>query len=174
MKRIVMIAMLILGLAAPYGFAQMGGGMMGGGMMGRGGYGYGYPQRFASNGEQIFFTGTSWRGGIIPFEGGPMWLRMHGGGCVSCHGSTGQGGAPVMMGTAIPPDIRYKSLTSGEHHHGEGEEGEEHEKYTDDLIKRAVTRGIDPEGKPLDWTMPRYYMNDVDFYDLLEFLKTLK
>ena len=170
MKKVILISAVAGLFIVSMAFAQMGGGMMG-----RGGYNYGYPQKFSSNGEQIYFTGTSSRGGVIPFEGGPMWLRMHGGGCASCHGSSGRGGAPVMMGTAIPPDIRYNSLTSGEHHHHEeGEKGEENEKYTDDLIKRAITRGLDPEGKPLDWTMPRYYMRDADFQDLLEYLKTLK
>jgi len=125
--------------------------------------------RFASNGEMIYFTGINARGERIPFTGGPMWLYMHGGGCASCHGPDGRGGKPVMMGTAIPSDIRYSHLTEEEHG-----ESEEHPPYTDELIKRAITQGLDPAGKPLDLTMPRWQMSEEDLNDLLEFLKTLE
>ncbi len=55
-------------------------------------------RRFKSPGERIYYTGIGVNGYPIPFYGGPMWLRMHGGGCVSCHGVHGRGGVPVMMG----------------------------------------------------------------------------
>jgi hypothetical protein len=73
-----------------------------------------------------------------------------------------------MMGTEIPGDIRYHHLTEEEH-----EEGEEHPPYTDELIKRAITEGLNPAGEPLDRTMPRWQMSEKDLDDLLEFLKTL-
>jgi len=63
-------------------------------------------------------------------------------------------------------------LTSEEHGEG-GEEGMEHEPYTDEDIKRAITEGIEPDGEPLDWPMPRWTMSDEDLDDLIEFLKTL-
>lgn len=112
---------------------------------------------FASNGEQIYYTGVSSRSGPIPFLGGPMWLRMHGGGCAACHSSAGRGGVPVMMGTTVPPDIRYARLT--EVHRGEPQEPA-HSAYTDALIKRALTEGADPSGRELDWTMPRWRLSD--------------
>jgi len=124
---------------------------------------------FTSNGEMIYYTGINAQGERIPFTGGPRWLYMHGGGCASCHGEDGRGGVPVMMGTAIPSDIRYHHLIEEEH-----EEGEEHPPYTDELIKRAITQGLDPAGKPLDLTMPRWQMSEEDLNDLLEFLKTLE
>ncbi|MFQ5741480.1 MAG: c-type cytochrome, partial [Acidobacteriota bacterium] len=103
--------------------------------------------------------------------GGPMWLAMHGGGCVNCHGVHGRGGVPVPMGTKLPPDIRYKLLTEKEPHaHGAGEG---HPVYTDELIKRAITQGLNPVGKPLDSTMPRWQMTDEDLSDLIAYLKTL-
>lgn len=96
-------------------------------------------------------------------------------GCVACHGPDGRGGVPVMMGMEIPPDIRYKSLTSPEHN-GEGEEKEEmdHPPYTEATIKQAITQGVDPAGKTLDWTMPRWKMSTQDMKDVLAYLKTLK
>lgn len=127
---------------------------------------------FRSNGERIYYTGISERGGIIPFKGGPLWLRVHGGSCVYCHGETGKGGVPVMMGTPTPPDIRYRILTVEEHYHGGV--NEKHQRYTDNLIKRAITQGLNPDGKPLDQTMPRYSMTKEDMDDLIEYIKTLK
>ena len=127
---------------------------------------------FSSNGERIYYTGVSERTRRIPFEGGPMWLWMHGGGCASCHGPDGKGGIPVMGGTKVPSDIRYSALTEeGEHKH-EGKE--EHSPYTDALIGRAVTQGFNPAGKPLDWTMPRWQMTKPDLEDLVSYLKTLR
>jgi cytochrome c oxidase subunit 2 len=87
--------------------------------------------------------------------------------CASCHGPNGRGGAPVMMGTEIPPDIRYHHLIEEEH-----EAGEAHPPYTDETIKRAITEGVEPDGEPMDLTMPRWQMSERDFDDLLEFLKT--
>lgn len=126
------------------------------------------PEGLVSNGQSIYFTGRNERGERIPFEGGPTWLYMHGGSCATCHGADGRGGAPVMMGTEVPSDIRYHHLIEEEH-----EEGEEHPPYTDESIKRAITLGIDPAGEPLDLTMPRWHMSDQDVEDLIEFLKML-
>lgn len=135
--------------------------------------GYGYQRQvYPSNGARIYFTGTNQRGERIPTRGGPMWLGMHGGGCVSCHGEDGRGGVPVMMGAEIPPDIRYPVLTGEEHEH-EGEEEGEHPPYTDETIKRAITQGVNPAGDPLNITMPRWRLSERDLDDLLAFLKTL-
>ena len=77
-----------------------------------------------------------------------------------------------MMGTKVPPDIRYQALTSGEQGHV-GEEGEEGHRYTDEEILKAITEGVEPDGKRLDPTMPRWKIKDQDLKDLLEYLKTL-
>ncbi len=161
------ISILAVTVACSIATAQMmgpGGPMMGHGMMG-GGSG---KTEFASNGERIYDTGVSAKTGPIRSSGGPMWVQMHGAGCVTCHGLHGRGGVPVMMGSAIPPDIRYKALTSGEY-----EQGEKGTPYTDALIKRAITEGLDADGKPLDRTMPRWSMEEADLNDLIAYLKTL-
>jgi cytochrome c oxidase subunit 2 len=119
----------------------------------------GYDRPFKSLGEQIYYTGSGIKG-PIPYYGGPMWLRMHGGACVTCHGIKGRGGVPVMMGTAIPADISNEALK--EHH------------YTAALLTRAITQGIEEEGKPLNWTMPRWQMSETDLNALIDYLKTLK
>jgi len=155
------------------------GGMMGGygpgAMMGPGPGPVSGKRAFASNGERIYYTGTSAKTGPVPRTGGPMWVYHAGVGCVACHGVEGRGGVPVMMGTAVPEDIRYTTLTAAEHREG-GEKKEEmdHPPFTDATIKQAVTQGVDPANKPLDWTMPRWQLTDGDWADLLAYLKTLR
>jgi mono/diheme cytochrome c family protein len=129
---------------------------------------------FQSNGEQIYFTGTSKAGRSIAATGGTM---MHGRYrfCADCHGEDGKGReVRMMMHSFRAPDIRYDVLTSGHHHEGETEHEDEHPPYTDETIKRAVTKGVNPSGTPLDSLMPRWSMSDEDLEDLLEYLKTLK
>lgn len=129
---------------------------------------------FASNGERIYFTGTSLTGPPISSTM-PGMHRMGRGSiaCASCHGSDGRGGqVTMMMTTTEAPDIRYTVLTKGEHDeaHGEGP----HQPYSDETIKRAITQGVDPAGNPLSWVMPRWDMTDEQFNDLLDFIKTLE
>ncbi len=128
---------------------------------------------YASNGERIFFTGINDAGQRIRFSGGPAWLWMRGGGCATCHGADGRGGFPVMMGTQIPPNITYRALTEGEDKQEGEEAGKEPELYTDELIKRAITKGLEASGEPLDLTMPRWQMSEADLNDLIDYLKTL-
>lgn len=119
---------------------------------------------FASNGESIYFTGTSRTGPPIS-EQEPGMRMMPAGmmACVSCHGPDGKGGTLRMMMTTVQvPDIRYTTLTQSV------------PAYTDETIKRAITQGIDEEGKPLNWPMPRWQMSDSQLNDLIAYLKTLK
>jgi cytochrome c oxidase subunit 2 len=126
---------------------------------------------YRSNGEQIYVTATSQRGTPITSD---MGTGMMGGGmmtCAQCHGADGRGGrARMMMQTFEAPDIRYCALTAEEHHE---DEGMEHEPFTDETIKQAITKGIEPDSESLEWPMPRWSMTEADLDDLLEFLKTL-
>ncbi|MBI2844737.1 MAG: cytochrome c [Armatimonadetes bacterium] len=128
------------------------------------------PSEFSSNGQRIYYTATSRSGEPIAFTGGPPWLYMHGGSCVDCHGPDGRGGYLVPMTSQMAPDIRYSTLTSERHE--EGEEME-HPPYTKALTRRAITRGLDPAGQPLDPAMPRWRMSEGDIDDLVDYLKTL-
>lgn len=132
-----------------------------------------FPGRFESNGARIYFTGTSESGRpIIAEMAGMRMVRPGMMTCATCHGPDGRGGTVrmMMMGTFVAPDIRYKTLTEGEH----GEGHAPGPPYTDETIKRAITQGIDSAGEPLDWRMPRWRMSEQDLNDLLEFLKTLE
>jgi hypothetical protein len=39
-------------------------------------------------------------------------------------------------------------------------------------LRRAITRGLDPDGKRLDPAMPRWSMSEQDLTDLVDFLKS--
>jgi hypothetical protein len=81
----------------------------------------------------------------------------------------------MMMWSFNTPDITWDNLAEMEGHGEEtGEdEHEEHPPYTEETLKRAITRGIDPAGEPLDDIMPRWRMTESDLSDLVEFIKTL-
>jgi cytochrome c oxidase subunit 2 len=129
--------------------------MMGGIM----GPAYRMPATFSSDGQRIYYTATSNTGVQITSDDGPMWLYMHGGSCVSCHGSHGRGGFVVPMTNVVAPDIRYSTLTA--------------EQFTDATIRRAISQGLDPAGAPLNDAMPRYHMSDKELDELMSYLKTL-
>lgn len=163
-------ALIILGLGGMSFFHGAGGGIAP--FSGWGGGGYFDKGSWSSNGERIYYLGIDGDGDRIRTRGGPHWLYAMGGGCVNCHGPDGRGGFPVMMGTKVPPDIRYGSLVSGEQGHDGDDDGEGH-RYTDEDIMRAITEGVEPDGEPLDPTMPRWKMDQEDLADLLDYLKTL-
>src|SRR3990172_2649412 len=155
------------GYYSQQGYGSMMGGMRGN-MMGSGMMGGGYSKdSFSSNGERIYYTGIDSTGRRIGLEGGPMWLNMRGGSCVNCHGTNGKGGVPVMMGTEIPED-----LTNLYAPHSQGDE--KMVPYNDDLLKRAITKGIDANGESLDPTMPRWYLPEKDLNDLVTYIKILQ
>jgi cytochrome c oxidase subunit II len=126
---------------------------------------------FESNGERIYFTGTSQTGPTISAQM-PGMHRMPTGrmACADCHGADGRGGTVrMMMSRFDAPDIRYSTLTEGEHGDAHGD----HPPYTDEDIKRAITDGLDSAGEPLEWLMPRWTMTDEQLEDLIKFLMTL-
>ena len=49
----------------------------------------------------------------------------------------------------------------------------DHVPYTEEPLKRAIPRGLDPAGNPLDDPMPRRRISESDLNDLVEFIKTL-
>ena len=132
---------------------------------------------YASNGERIYFSGTS-ANGRISYSGGDSGRGMMGGGqlaCADCHGDDGRGGPHVMHMTEMDaPDIRWSQLTEAEHGgHDDGEAEVEHPPYDEKSFNEAVTRGLDPGGGTLDPAMPRWRMSAGDLEDLIAFLKIL-
>jgi hypothetical protein len=133
------------------GWGMMGTGMMGTGMMGGGMMGAGMHQ-------------GGWMGSG---RGGHYGMA-----CVTCHGPDGKGGLYLAMGIVRTPNIQYGVLT-GQTVPEEETEEHPHVPYNDELIKQAITEGLEPDGEPLNPFMPRWSMAAPDLEDLLAFLKTL-
>jgi len=126
---------------------------------------------YGSNGEQVYMTATSQRGTPIEYDlptGGMMRTGLT---CASCHGPDARGGRErMMMRTFVAPDIRFQTLATPR----KNDQGEDEPIFTEATVKRAITEGVDPDGKDLEWPMPRWSMSAADLDDLVQYLKTLK
>ncbi len=131
-----------------------------------------WPIQFESNGERIYFTGTSASGFPINANGGGMHMQMHSGGCVTCHGADRQGRRLMPRFWKVAPPLTPAALFN-EHDEASEEGGHgDHEGYDDATLRRAITEGIDPGGSLLDREMPRWSMAAGDIVDIIEFLKS--
>ncbi|MEH6648180.1 c-type cytochrome [Sulfitobacter sp.] len=137
-----------------------------------------WPSEFQSNGERIYFTGTSASGQLISLQGGTMHMRMSAGGCVTCHGADRKGGRLMPKFWKSAPPLTAAALF-GEHANedndasGDGDGHGDHDSYTEDTLRRVITDGVDPAGERLDPAMPRWSMSAEDMADLIAYLKTL-
>ena len=130
-----------------------------------------WPSQFQSNGERIYFTATSASDQPISSRGGGMHMRMMVGGCVDCHGSDRRGGRLMPRIWQVVPPLTSTALF-GEHAGGRSEDAHgDHKVYTEETLRRAITQGIDPSGKPLDPAMPQWSMSPKDLADLIAYLK---
>ncbi len=102
-----------------------------------------------ANGRQIFLEGKDSAGVAITAATPP--LRPY---CAACHGTNGAGGVHFPDG-AVSADLRYRALVTEQRH-----------PYTLALLERAISTGIDNDGKPLDPVMPRWRLNARDLHDV--------
>ncbi len=138
-------------------------------------FGQGGSYSFGSNGERIYFTATSSSGEPITYSGSIQMMQSIT--CANCHGPDGKGGrVNMMMSSFNVPDITWDKLTQEEHleEDADKDEHEEHPPYTEETLKSAIIRGINPDGEPFDEEMPRWRMSGQDLDDLVEFIKTLE
>lgn len=86
--------------------------------------------------------------------------------CANCHGEDGKG---KPEGGVVPSDITWEALTKpyGATHPS----GRTHPPYTERLLVRAVSMGIDPAGNKLHVVMPRFLMSHEDINALIAYLK---
>ena len=107
--------------------------------------------------------------------GGPLYYRLisagrnsfpaRGTSCVRCHGPEGRGGR---SGDVVPADISYGALSKAA-----TVSGRERVAYTDALLARAITEGLDSSGEQLSLLMPRWLLSESELADLLAYLKHL-
>lgn len=127
---------------------------------------------FVSNGERIYFTGTSASGNPIYANGGGghmnMHVSMHGGGCATCHGAEREGGRIWPQFWIKAPALTAEALFASDHaDDGHGDHGN----YDAESLRGAITEGVDPAGRRLDANMPRWSMSQADMDDLIAYLR---
>jgi cytochrome c oxidase subunit II len=112
-----------------------------------------------SLGEQIYRDGEG-KAGRLAYSQGPDWFRFASEGCAICHGLEGQG-LVVQAGevTGAAPAVTRKALA---------ERG-----YTDALLRRALTAGVDPHGREFHYYMPRWELSDAELDALVAYLGSL-
>lgn len=143
----------------------------------------------ATAGRRLYWEGVS-------SSGAPIKARTQGDieisgaqfSCVSCHRPSAYGGSEG--GVYVPP-IRGDLLFEASHGDRnrifkelflEAQSGEFWAKmrdprsrpaYTDQTLATALVSGVDPAGRDLDRTMPRYQLSDKDAANIVAYLKTL-
>jgi hypothetical protein len=138
----------------------------------------GSAQAATGDGERIY------REGILP-SGEPLRglreagvaIEGHTAACMNCHRRSGMG---VNEGRIVIPPVAGKYLLRpGERPLPEaaiqtaGTTVTRHERYDDGKLARAIRDGINADGKPLSYLMPRFALSDVDSAVLVEYLKSL-
>jgi mono/diheme cytochrome c family protein len=109
-----------------------------------------------ANGRLIFLSGKDSQGFRINALHPP--LRPS---CAACHGANGAGGVHL-PGGAVSADLRRKALAAVK------------PAYTLQSLERAISTGVDNQGKSLNPVMPRWKMTSRDLHDVAEFVQTLR
>jgi hypothetical protein len=120
-------------------------------------------------GRQIFELGTSPSGSTIEaLAAGDVRVAGSIMPCANCHGHCGEG---KPEGGVVPSNITWDALTKpyGLVH----PDGRAHPPYTERLLKRAISMGIDPAGNALSDAMPRFQLSLADVSDLMAYIKRL-
>jgi mono/diheme cytochrome c family protein len=110
-----------------------------------------------ANGKAIFQTGRDLAGTAIGAVPPPMMPS-----CAGCHHANGSGGLHLTA-NAVSADLRSSALVTGQN-----------PPYTLDLLERAISKGIDNTGQPLNTVMPHWQMSATDLHDVAAYVLTLK
>jgi hypothetical protein len=129
-------------------------------------------------GEAIYLRGVLGNG--APLEGaheGGLVTAGPDAACVNCHQRSGLGSVEGRL--SIPPITGEYLFHSRGHDEGapalpyvETLRGNR-DPYTEATLARAIREGIDSQGRPLSYLMPRFALGDDDLASLVEYLKKL-
>ena len=133
----------------------------------------------ATAGESIYRHGLLGSGAPLEAirQAGSLTTKGADAACVNCHQRSGLG---VIEGrNRIPPiagrylfHARARNMAERDLPYVEGVRADR-EPYTEATLARAIREGLDSEGRPLSYLMPRFRLNDADMAALIEYLKTL-
>ena len=121
-------------------------------------------------GQEIYLRGVSRSGQAIIAQFGKDGPQLPASSvpCANCHGRDGRG---KKEGGVTPSDLRWLQLTR-EISSGSGA-ARPRPAYTDSLLTRAFTMGLDSGGTVLNSVMPLYHLQSSDARDLVAYIKTL-
>ncbi len=122
-----------------------------------------------ARGKLIYTTGRGAAGRLLYFRlltAGERALPASGIVCANCHGADGKGGRE---GNIVMADITYGTLSRPLP--ASPPWNKARAAYTDALLARAITQGVDSSGQQLDSSMPRWILSDPELQDLLKYLK---
>jgi ABC-type branched-subunit amino acid transport system substrate-binding protein len=124
----------------------------------------------AARGREIYEHGVAADGAQIKCVTGPENTEVPAAilKCVSCHNNDGRGKAE---GGVYPTNIRWSELAKPYSVLLPG--GRERPSYSERLVVRAITTGLDAKGNRLNETMPRYRLSHQQASDLVAYLKDL-
>jgi hypothetical protein len=130
-------------------------------------------------GQAIYLRGMLGSGAPLPAsrQAGGLNTRGADAACVNCHQRSGFGATEGR--NRIPPITgrylfhpRARNMDERDLPYVEGVRANR-EPYTEATLARAIREGIDSEGRPLSYLMPRFALNDGDMAALIAYLKTL-
>ena len=141
------------------------------------------PSASADPGESIYLHGVLGSGApLVGARGGASGLDAKGAdaACVNCHQRSGLGSFEgYNEALTIPPItglylFHARGATSDEPilPYVEWEHGNR-DPYTEATLARAIREGVDSQGRPLHYVMPRYALSDADMAALIDYLKKL-
>jgi ABC-type branched-subunit amino acid transport system substrate-binding protein len=128
------------------------------------------PSAAATRGGQIYLYGTGYNGIPIETVAGEGNVKVPAAilRCVNCHARDGRGRPE---GGIYPSDIRWSELSKP--YALTTVSGRERPPYSDSLLIRAITMGIDSGGNRLNVAMPKYQLTREQADDLVAYLKVL-
>lgn len=124
----------------------------------------------AARGKEIYVNGVDASGTQIKCVTGEQATEVPAAilKCVSCHGKDGRG---KPEGGIFPSNIRWSELAKP--YSLTMQSGRKRPPYSERLLIRAVTMGLDAGGNRLQPTMPRYHLSHQQAADLVAYLKQL-
>jgi Cytochrome c len=125
-----------------------------------------------SRGEIIYTRGETPSGGTLFFRlaSGNEVLPARGIACAGCHGNDGRG---RREGDVAAPDITPEALSKPATGSPPSRRSRSRAPYSDGLLARAITSGVDSSGNRLNPLMPRWSLSAPELRDLLSYMKRL-
>ena len=125
----------------------------------------------AEIGRQIYLEGRAGTEAITARRAGGLETQGNAAACVHCHRRSALGGAE---GRTYAPPIDARALfTPKMPGTGAAAAGLGRDAYSESTLQHALSAGLDPSGRPLDYLMPRYALDAAQVSSLIAYLQSV-